>query len=91
MTELLILYIWVVKMGIKVQKTMLEYVLREHGGGKVAVLAEKMGVSPKYVYRVLKDNIPVGNKFIKGLMELMGLSFTALFYYSEEEEKENGN
>ena len=37
-------------MGIKVQKTMLEYVLREHGDGKVAVLAEKMGVSPKYVY-----------------------------------------
>jgi len=91
MTELLILYIWVVKMGIKVQKTMLEYVLREHGDGKVAVLAEKMGVSPKYVYRVLKDNIPVGNKFIKKLMELTGLSFTALFYYSEEEEKENGN
>ena len=91
MTELLILYIWVVKMGIKVQKTMLEYVLREHGDGKVAVLAEKMGVSPKYVYRVLKDNIPVGNKFIKGLQELTGLSFTALFYYSEEEEKENGN
>jgi len=80
-----------VKMGIKVQKSMLEYILREHGGGKVAVLAEKMGVSPKYVYRVLKDNIPVGNKFIKGLMELTGLSFTALFYYSEEEEKENGN
>ena len=78
-------------MGIKVQKSMLEYVLREHGDGKVAVLAEKMGVSPKYVYRVLKDNIPVGNKFIKGLMELTGLSFTALFYYSEEEEKENGN
>jgi len=78
-------------MGIKVQKSMLEYILREHGGGKVAVLAEKMGVSPKYVYRVLKDNIPVGNKFIKGLKELTGLSFTALFYYSEEEEKENGN
>lgn len=78
-------------MGIKVQKSMLEYVLREHGDGKVAVLAEKMGVSPKYVYRVLKDNISVGHKFIKGLMELTGLSFTALFYYSEEEEKENGN
>lgn len=91
MTELLILYIWVMKMGIKVQKTMLEYVLREHGDGKVAVLAEKMGVSPKYVYRVLKDNIPVGNKFIKGLTRLTGLSFSALFYYPEEEEKENGN
>lgn len=43
-------------MGIKVQKSMLEYILKEHGNGKVAVLAEKMGVSPKYVYRVLKDN-----------------------------------
>ena len=78
-------------MGIKVQRTMLEYILKEHGDGKVSILAEKMGVSPKYVYRVLKDNIPVGNKFIKGLMKLTGLGFSALFYYSEEEEKENGN
>lgn len=52
---------------------MLEYILKEHGDGKVS--------------RVLKDNIPVGNKFIKGLMELTGLSFTALFYYSEEEDE----
>ena len=81
---------WVRKMGIKVQKEMLAYIIKEHGDGKVAVLADKMGVSPKYVYRVLKDNIPVGNKFIKGLMELTGLSFSALFYYQEEDE-ENGS
>ena len=72
-------------MGIKVQRTMLEYILKEHGDGKVSILAEKMGVSPKYVYRVLKDNIPVGNKFIKGLMKLTGLGFSALFYYSYDE------
>jgi len=72
-------------MGIKVQRTMLEYILKEHGDGKVSILAEKMGVSPKYVYRVLKDNIPVGNKFIKGLMKLTGLGFSALFYYSNDE------
>ncbi len=78
-------------MGIKVQRTMLEYILKEHGDGKVSILAEKMGVSPKYVYRVLKDNIPVGNKFIKGLMKLTGLGFSALFYYSEEEDEGNGS
>ncbi len=78
-------------MGIKVQKSMLEYILREHGGGKVAVLAEKMGVSPKYIYQVLKHDISVGNKFIKGLMELTNLGFSALFYYSEEEDEGNGS
>jgi hypothetical protein len=79
------------EMGIKVQKSMLEYVLREYGSDKVSILAEKMGVSPKYIYQVLKHDISVGNKFIRGLMKLTNLSFSALFYYSEEEDEGNGS
>ncbi len=86
-------------MGVKVQEKMLDYAIKEYGGGKIAPLAKKMGITPEYIYQVKNRNISVGNKFIKAFMELTGLNFQALFYYpvynltldnKEKEEKENG-
>jgi len=73
-------------MGVKVQKTMLSYILKEHGEGKILTAAKKIGVSPDYLYKVVNHDIPVGDRFIKGLMKLTGLDFSALFYYSEKED-----
>jgi len=73
-------------MGIKVQRKMLEYAVKEYGNGKISLLAKKMGISQSYIYKVLKYDIPIGNRFIKAFIELTGLSFSALFYYSEKED-----
>ena len=70
-------------MGVKVQEKMLDYAIKEYGGGKIAPLAKKMGITPEYIYQVKNRNISVGNKFIKAFIELTGLSFSALFYYPE--------
>lgn len=71
-------------MSIKVQRSVLEYILSQYGEGKVSILAKKIGITPIYLYKVIRSDIPVGNKFIKGLMKLTNLSFSALFYYSEK-------
>ena len=70
-------------MGVKVQEKMLDYAIKEYGGGKIAPLAKKMGITPEYIYQVKNRNISVGNKFIKAFIELTGLSFSALFYYPD--------
>ena len=54
-------------MGIKVQKSMLEYVPTiEHGDGKVAVLPIKWVLAQSMFTRVLKDNIQLEISSLKG-------------------------
>lgn len=73
------------KMGIKVYQDMLNLALKEYGEGKIDILAKKMGVHPSYIYKVRKHDVSVNKKFIKGMMSLMNLGFSSLFYYSNDE------
>jgi len=68
---------------LKVNRTILEMVVKEKGG--VRKLASEAGLSPQYVYKVLKNDISVGRKFVRALKGVTNLPFSALFYYSDSE------
>jgi len=75
-------------MGIKVKREMLDLAINEYGSGKIKLLAKKMGISQSYIYQVIRQDIPVGNRFINSFMKLMRLSFSSLFYYEEDRKEE---
>ena len=51
---------------------------------KVAELAIDIGVSRIYIYRIMNENLPVGPKFVEGLLKKTGYKFEELFYFAEE-------
>ena len=48
-------------------------------------LAKELGVSRVYVQRILKEDLPVGAKFIEGLLELTKYTFDFLFYFDKKQ------
>lgn len=66
-----------------VQKTKLQAILKSKKY-KPDKLAKELGVSRGYIYRILRENLPVGSKLIEWLLKEIGYKFEELFYFSDD-------
>lgn len=73
-------------MALKVRQEELKRIMKARNLN-IDQLAKELGVSRVYVQRILKEDLPVGAKFIEGLLELTKYTFDFLFYFDKKQPK----
>jgi Helix-turn-helix. len=73
-------------MALKVRQEELKRIMKARNLN-IDQLAKELGVSRVYVQRILKEDLPVGAKFIEGLLELTKYTFDFLFISTKNNQK----